>query len=65
MILLMYISSTFLALASHYSESILFVVFFQIAFICTVVADHLWGKAQTKIKSLEKALAERKEKENK
>ena len=56
MILLMYISSTFLALALHYSESILFVVFFNLAFICTIVADHIWRKAQSKIKSLEKAL---------
>lgn len=65
MIILMYISSTFLTLALYYSESILSVVFSQFAFISALVADHLWRKAQSKIKSLEKALAERKEKENK
>jgi hypothetical protein len=31
-------------------------VFISLAFTCALVADYLWSKAKSKIKSLEKAL---------
>ena len=56
MIILVYISSAFLTLALCFSESVLSVVFINLAFISALVADYFWSKTQSKIKSLEKAL---------